>query len=213
MSWLYYTTQVGIGYKKGTRYYNLTPTRKRFGKVLARGGSISLVLQALRNPRYQQRVVTEVGRIVRTELQSLCTTKAQSILRSSTPAALRTFLWDKVICESKTLAPNLVQLLKTCLDDRTPTKKSQGDAIIGLLVCILCKYRCPFNSLLQRVVSLVLYAGHCGKVVRFTRLKKLCASHKTTIRTLDALGSDFDASVLTWKEKLLTHIDDPSQVS
>ena len=39
----------------------------------------------------------------------------------------------------------------------------------------------------------------------FKRLQKLhlCASHQTTLNTLDYLGKDFDASVMKWKSDMM----------
>ena len=60
-------------------------------------------------------------------------------------------------------APNLVQILSEC----TKRKKSgkEQKSVIGVCLSLLCKNHNPKMTLFQRMISLILYAGHSAKKV------------------------------------------------
>ena len=106
--------------------------------------------------------------LVASEIKVLCSLSFNSVLRSADVNDLKTFSWKKVLSEAKNCAPTLLQLLESCTRPRigrspNPNRK----AIIGLCICILCRYRCPSMSLFQKIISLILYAGHSAKQVGF----------------------------------------------
>ena len=58
-------------------------------------------------------------------------------------------------------------LLSILLDaTRTRVPRANLHIVIGTCVAILLKHRNPKASLLQKIVSLVLYAGHASKQVK-----------------------------------------------
>lgn len=59
-------------------------------------------------------------------------------------------------------APTLFLLLQSCIPTATSLNHK---AITGMCVAILTKARCSSACLAQKIVSLVLYAGHCSKQV------------------------------------------------
>ena len=84
-------------------------------------------------------------------------------------------------------------------------------------------------SLVQKMVSLILYAGHAGKQVAqcsvlillyniiytqvFQRLRlNVCMSHQVTSGLVDALGRDHDAKALQWRKKLLAELKTKREV-
>ena len=67
--------------------------------------------------------------------------------------------------EMKTRAPTLLYILESCTETRKVRKNKE--AIVGLITAILCKHRRPSASLLQRIVSIILYSGHASKRVSF----------------------------------------------
>ena len=132
-------------------------------------------------------------------------------------------------------APNLVQLLMECTRKGGKSSKVCQKSVVGVCLSLLCKHRNPRMTLFQRMLSLVLYAGHSAKQVRttcimvlqnnvktrcnpqrsiyihlqiYTRLHKLrlCASHGDTLRSLDILGEGFDAKVIQWRDELTPRI-------
>ena len=59
-------------------------------------------------------------------------------------------------------APTLLHVLKGC----TLTKhKKNRNATIGMCAAILLRFRNQKMNLLQRIISLILYAGHSAKMV------------------------------------------------
>ncbi|KAL5484392.1 hypothetical protein EMCRGX_G020883 [Ephydatia muelleri] len=63
-------------------------------------------------------------------------------------------------------------------------------------------------SLLQKIVAIILYSGHCSKMV-FNRLHRLglTVSHSTVIRLLDQVGNLFDRDVKQWRDSFLPELE------
>ena len=116
-------------------------------------------------------IVKGISLSVQHEIASLCSDKVDSVLREKSVNAVEMFSWDVVMEEMKTRAPTLLSLFKTCTHTKRP--RNNHNAVIGIITAMLCKHRRPTASLLQRLVSVVLYAGHVDKSVR-RRTKNLC---------------------------------------
>ena len=69
------------------------------------------------------------------------------------------------------------------------------DAIIGVLVSIICRHRRPAASLLQRLISLILYSGHASKRVQCDMIVMLHLSVCVIVTTLDLYPSSEDWTV------------------
>lgn len=105
--------------------------------------------------------------------------------------------------------------------------KSNRTATICVCAGILFKFHFPQVNLIQKIVSLILHAGHCGKMVCpyslvklmyiwlhqcifliylqvYTRLTQLgiSMSHQRVVALHKACGKDFDASVRKWCDLL-----------
>ena len=146
----------------------LTPGRKRIGKKLARWGSLSAVTECLQNSETREQVVTVLGTMVEKELKKLCSKKVNSIQRMASAQALKGFKWSSIVAEARVHAPILLQLLSTISSKQSRKNKvdRSHNSVIGVLLCVLCKHRNPSMMLFQRVLSLILYAGHSAKQVR-----------------------------------------------
>ena len=149
----------------------LTPSHKRFGKSLARGGKLSIAAQCLRDLDCRKHVVAGIGRVLRSELAVMCSKGFGSILRSTSPENLKSFSWHQVVAEMQACTPTLLHLLQSCMRTKRGFYKHKQKSIIGFLVSIMCKYRCQQMSLFQKMVSLVLYAGHSSKQVQIMACK------------------------------------------
>ena len=77
---------------------------------------------------------------------------------------LCSFSWDDVISEMKVKAPLLHKLMKECTNTKKPRSSTQ-ESIIGILVAIMCKYRCAKACLVQKLLSVIMYRGNCHKNV------------------------------------------------
>lgn len=155
--------QVQVHYQKKARNYNLTPSRKKVGKAVARGSKKAVIRECIKDPLMHKYTIQILGRQLRIELASLCSEAANSILRKQSPDALYGFSWGKLHDELQARAPTFLSLLEMCTYTRKPRRNRMG--VIGMCAALLLKYRFGKMSLVQRVVSLLLYAGHSGKQV------------------------------------------------
>lgn len=159
-----------IGFCRLSRVYKkdfiLTPSRQALGKALGRRKHNSFAKHAVHNVVTRSYIVKHLGKIMKVELHNLC---SNSILLNKEREALPIFSWDDITHELKLKSPLLHAVLESCLP------KAMGhdsQVIIGTCICVLAKSRRFSASLLQRVVSLILYQGHAGKQVS----KYLCVS-------------------------------------
>lgn len=153
-----YCMQVTVFYSKKPRSYLMTPSRRRICKPLARGSRCALARQCLRDCSIRKYIIKGLGLALQHELASLCSDMAESVLRDKHTQAIELFKWESVIEEMKCRAPTLLSLLESCTRTKTPRKNRV--TVIGLVTAILCKHRRQTASLLQRLVSIVLYSGH-----------------------------------------------------
>ena len=125
-----------------------------------------MVDECFKDPAMQKYILERVGRIVRSELCRMCSEKISSCLRKQEEDIYGEFTWEMIHDELKANAPVLLSLLQAC----TLTRKSRENrkAVIGICVAILLKHRFSKMSLVQRIISLILYAGHSGKQVSVT---------------------------------------------
>ena len=162
------------------RKYTLTPSRKAMGKAVARRSKQSLIVQALKDPVTKVFIVKKIGILLKQELTQMCSDKAKSFLQYQSASVLE-FEWDTLIAELSIHAPVLLSLLSSCTMTRKPRQNSS--AVIGMCCTLLLKFRyffirCNLNNsdfychyryskmcLIQKAVSLILYASNCGKQV------------------------------------------------
>ena len=144
----------------------MTPTRRRICKPLIRRSHCALARQCLKDPVNRKFITKGVGLSLKQEVASLCSTKKSSFLQDKSVEALETFSWEAIIEEMKSRAPTLLSVLNSCTETRHARKNRK--AVIGIITAILCKHRHPTFSLLQRLLSVVLYSGHASKHVSYT---------------------------------------------
>lgn len=95
-------------------------------------------------------------------MKCLCSNNVNSFLRNS---KITGFSWDAVITELKHHAPLFLAFMQACMHTKTPRRNY--NAVLGMCTGILLKHRCREMSLVQKVLSLVLYAGGVRKQVQF----------------------------------------------
>ena len=133
---------------------------------MARRSKSALVAEVLRDPITRQYMIKHVGMIVRRELSLMCSEKTGSILSSKDVCDLKEFTWDKLLTEIASNAPVFLSILEICTQTRRP--RSNQSAVIGMCFVILLKYRYLKMTLVQKIVSMILYAGDCSKQVSNT---------------------------------------------
>ena len=97
------------------------------------------------------------------DIRGMCSKRINSVLHNKSAAILRQFTWDSLMKELAQHAPTLLHVLKGCT--LTSRKKENQDATICLCAAILLRFRNRNMNLLQRILSLILYAGHSAKLV------------------------------------------------
>ena len=94
----------------------------------------------------------------------MCSDRTNSVLNSQEKEDLGIFSWDKLLDELEVNAPVFLSILHMCTQTKKP--RINQDAVVGICTAILLKYRFPKMSLDQKILSIILYAGQSGKLVR-----------------------------------------------
>lgn len=105
-------------------------------------------------------MIRKVQTIVHKEVQSLCSNKVNSVLRR---ADIRNFSWDLLLNEVKMHAPLFYAIMQSCVHTTTP--RDNKKPVMGICIAVLLKHRFHKMSLIQKIISVVLYVGHTGKEV------------------------------------------------
>ncbi len=142
----------------------MTPSREADAKSTARGNWKAIITRCMKNDTRCLFIIKCVGRLLKYELSKHCSNNCESVLRSGDADNLMQFIWCKMHSEVKQNMPHLLTILTMCTE--TPKKRQNSEAIIYLIIAILAKHRRPQASLVQKIISLLLYAGHCSKSVR-----------------------------------------------
>ena len=108
-------------------------------------------------------MLKKIGRVLEGEMKAMCSVQVGSILSSKINDDMKNFTWDKVMMELKKHAPTLTELLLSCTKTRKP--RENRVATICMSAALLLKFHLSRMNLVQRIISLILYAGHCGKRV------------------------------------------------
>ena len=150
-------------YWKEPRRYILTPRRKKLGKAVARRCSKRVAGECLKDPNIRKYIIEKIGKIVRVELCRMCSDKTASILRKHCPDTFKEFTWDAFTNELLVNAPVLMSILEGCTE--TKVARVNRKAVMGMCVVLLLKHRFIKMCLVQKIISLILYAGQANKQV------------------------------------------------
>ena len=147
--------------EKRQKMYLLTPRRKKAGKAIARTSMKKLVDECFLDERTHHYIALKIGRIVTAEIKGL--SNLQSILCSQSVEDLKTFQFEKIYYELQNNASFLFSIFMSATKTKTPRENRM--AVICVCTAVLLKYRFKRLNLFQKMLSLVLYAGHCSKLV------------------------------------------------
>ncbi len=151
------TLQITVEYESRPKHYVLTPSRCALGKTLGRSCRQSFAKHAYRDSAVRRYFVQLISKECKAEIKKLCS--KGSVLLKKEKEDLTTFSWQAFVKTVERNAPTLSALLHSLIS----TSSLDHHAIVGVCIAILVKSRCPSACLIQRIVSLVLYAGHCSK--------------------------------------------------
>ena len=154
---MYIFYKVRVEYARKPQSYNLTPSRKQIGKAVARGSRLSIATQCLKDADTRKHIIHKVGKVVQSEVAALCSGKRKS------KEELTRFKFQDVIHEMQERAPTLLSILL----DATKTWRSRPNqtAVITMCTAMIYKLRRPEMSVAQKILLLILYAGHSAKKV------------------------------------------------
>lgn len=157
--------QVVVAYKTA-KLFNLTPSRKKIGRVLGRGNKSSLAAMVVHpsNKELRGHVVKQVGRMCFQEIKSLCSDNYYGMMRNTSDVSLTNFSWESIWIEVLNKAPTLVSILTSCLPAKTKFNVNKKP-IICVAAAMLCKFRNPKMCHVQAAFSLILHAYHAGSQV------------------------------------------------
>ena len=120
-------------------------------------------MEALKSATTKKYIVNALGKELAREIRAMASDEVNSILQSQNPEDLKQFSWDMLLNELSTHAPQLKRLL--FLAAKTNIARSNTNAVVGMCAALLIKHRNPKMNLVQKINSLLLYAGHCSKQV------------------------------------------------
>ena len=145
---------------------------KKLGKSVGRRNCRSIAKQVMSHRRIRKCILQKVGKLLKKDMEHVCSKKASSSLRINTPNALRSFTWEGLVKELEKLSPTFYQVLKECVYRRRRRVSHQGvsyrvndNAVIGVCAAILLRHHNTHLNLEQRIVSTLLYSGHAPKQV------------------------------------------------
>lgn len=141
----------------------MTPSRKALGKSLARGSKCALVRGCFKDAITRKYIVRKVANEVHHEIVSLCSDRVHSSLLNPSTELLENFSWEALYTELNSNCPILTQILQTGIRIKQP--RHNHKSIISLCISMMCNYRRKSMSLVQQVISVLLYTGHCSKEV------------------------------------------------
>ena len=107
-----------------------------------------------------------IGFLSRQELKVMCSERVDSILqRSPSPEHdaddQNPISWKILMTELSRHAPIMYNIMCACT--QTQQERNNRDAVIGMCCSILLKFRYARMSAIQKVIAIVLYAGHSSK--------------------------------------------------
>jgi len=147
--------QMEVQYDSGPRIYKMTPSRELMAKQLARKDYHALS-KAFVNA-HSNAAIEEIGRIIKQEIKYICSNTHNSLLRSY-GADIKKFSWETVWEELKENTPKLVLLVSVICPKGSIILKST-------IICMMLKQSNPKMSLLQRVISVMMYGNTVHKAV------------------------------------------------
>ncbi len=105
-------------------------------------------------------ILNKLGQVIRHEIKAMCSGSTNSVLKSLDTNDLEMFTWDSVLSELKLHAPVLTDILFSCTKTRVQHRNQTGT--VCFIASIIIKQHYRRMNLVQKIISLILYAG-CGR--------------------------------------------------
>lgn len=153
-----------VKYNARLYQYSLTPSRKNLGKHVARSNRQSIARHCWDDPIIRCHLLKILHTTLRKEIGTMCSDQTNSLLLDQSPDCLLEFKWDQLQSELGMHSPTLNSLLHACFSTRVPRENKAY--LVCLCAALMLKNRRPSMSLLHKIVSLILFSGHCSKQVK-----------------------------------------------
>ena len=216
-----------IDYPSGTKIYNVssgTPSRKDGIKQYARRCYQAVAATAAKSAPTSEKIMREVARTIRREMEDLASADHDSILRDTTEA-VKHISWETIALELKKTVPTLMSLLRSLV-------RNESQPFISSLACQLIKDHHPKLELMQRAVSVLLYGNGTSKHVNFLNYLvyiaiimlallqvyqclnhlNICLSFQGMLNTIKNISQYHDVEVEYWSESLKQQCLEKQQV-
>lgn len=155
--------QATIHYKSVAKSFKITPSRRKICKPLIRRNFQSFSIKCFENVVTRKAIIKKICGMLRQEVSAICSDNYSTVMRDKNSEALIEFDFAKIIEEMELKTPTLLYLLQNCLKANTP--RGNEKAVLAIIASMIFKHRRSSCSLLQRIISLILYAGHTAKQV------------------------------------------------
>ena len=108
----------------------------------------------------EKHVLSVLAGKIKDQMAHICSSNFSSVLKKK-HNELRNFSWEEIWAEFVEQVPLLLSFLQSILPNA-------DKVFITFVVCMLLKKRCKHMSLMQRLVSVLLYGNATNKQVCFT---------------------------------------------
>lgn len=151
------STQVKIHYSKSSKTCDLTPQRAVAVAQLSRGHFESAADNLVKHEQLDKHIMYSLCRQIKGEMDNICSLKHNSMLRDQ-HEAIKNFSWKTLWFEFSQGVPALVKFLTSILPNA-------DEKFLSFLIAIILKKRCKHMSLVQRMISILLYGNATNKQV------------------------------------------------
>ena len=160
-----------------SRLFRVSNSLKSLVKGAGRRSRSSIAFQAMQDVRIRKKVVERMGKLMSNEMTSLTSLKVGCVLRNCSGDTLKEFVWKDLLQELEKEAPVSLSLFKQCAhvkrcghtqrgkSGRSARRSPDEETAVGMCFAILLRSRSQRMSLVQRLVSMLLYGSHAPKQV------------------------------------------------
>ena len=157
LSFLLAAFKLLVDYNSGLKRYEVTPSRKRAVIALSKRNYRTAARKITKDSSTSSYTLAALVHKVRGEMTELCSLQHNSLLRDLHEAVKR-FSWETLWREFEMKLPTLFNLLRGILP-------KADKKFISFVISLLVKKRCKHMSLVQRVISVLLYGNAVKKQV------------------------------------------------
>ena len=163
--------------KNNYSVHRLTKSLKRLGRSVGSRNRAAIARQVFKDKLIRAKLIPLFGHLLSIEMKSLCSLNASSVLRSKDVKSAQNFNVSVVVYEMEKHAPTVIAFLRSCISTQSAVKATRKqpsvvdkDHLVAVCSCILLRGISQRMNQFQRVVSTILYCGHCCKTVSFYEL-------------------------------------------